>query len=292
VTRDWVATPGDLSTLVSWLDGSEDAGGESYVAMHGRLASYFARKGCRVPEDLADDTLTRVARRLREEGAITGVLPAQYCYIVARFVFLEHLRSPEHGGVGLVGDVPARPGGEPGGEEEGRDRLLATLDACLEQLDGRDRTLILEYSRAALRAHLQSGDRRILDELSAVTTELSTLALDGPGRTPAAQYRQRLTTLEQRRETLESDVSRRSAEFRAETRETTLADLRAALPAGAALVEFVAYEPFDSAAATDNAAHGPSRYAAYVIRRDAPTRGVDLGLAKAIDAAVPLPNAR
>jgi DNA-directed RNA polymerase specialized sigma24 family protein len=145
VTRDWVATPGDLSTLVSWLDGSEGAGGESYVAMHGRLASYFARKGCRTPEDLADDTLTRVARRLREEGAITGVLPAQYCYIVARFVFLEHLRSPEHDGVGLVGDVPARPGGEPGGEDDGRDRLLASLDACLEQLDARDRTLILEY---------------------------------------------------------------------------------------------------------------------------------------------------
>jgi CHAT domain-containing protein/tetratricopeptide (TPR) repeat protein len=150
---------------------------------------------------------------------------------------------------------------------------------------GRVRDASLD-SRAALRAHLQSGDRRILDELSSVTTELSTLALDGPGRTPAAQYQQRLTTLERRRETLESDISRRSAGFRAETRETTLAGVRAALPAGAALVEFVAYVPFDSAAATDNAAHGPSRYAAYVIRRDAPTRGVDLGPAKAIDAAV------
>jgi DNA-directed RNA polymerase specialized sigma24 family protein len=141
VTRDWVATPGDLSTLVSWLDASGGVSGESYVAMHGRLASYFARKGCRAPEDLADDTLTRVARRLREEGAITGVVPAQYCYIVARFVFLEHLRSHEHDGVGLAGDVPA----PPGRNEEGRDRLLATLDACLEQLDARDRTMILNY---------------------------------------------------------------------------------------------------------------------------------------------------
>jgi CHAT domain-containing protein len=150
---------------------------------------------------------------------------------------------------------------------------------------GRVRDASLD-SRAALRAHLQSGERQMLDELSSVTTELSTLALGGPGRTPATQYRERLTILERRRETLESDVSRRSAEFRAETRETTLADLRAALPAGAALVEFVVYRPFDSAAATDEAAHGPSRYAAYVIRPDAPTRGVDLGPAKAIDAAV------
>ena len=169
MTRDWVGTPGELSRLVNWLEGSEDAGGESYVAMHGRLASYFARKGCRAPEELADDTLTRVARRLSEEGAITGVLPAQYCYIVARFVFLEYLRRPEHDGGGLVGDVPA----PPRAEDEATDRLLATLDACLEQLDARDRTLILEYysggraGRIAMRRELAGK----LDRCSAETNQ-------------------------------------------------------------------------------------------------------------------------
>lgn len=141
-------------------------------------------------------------------------------------------------------------------------------------------------SRAALRAHLQPGDQMILDQLSAVTAQLSTLALNGPGRMPPAAFRQQLAALDERRETLESDISRRSARFRAESRETTLADVRAVLAVSSALIEFVVYQPFDPSAATDATAHGEPRYAAYVIRRDGVVRGIDLGPAKAVDAAV------
>ena len=146
--RDWVATPGDLNMLVEWLGGGAFAaeGGEPYVAMHARLASYFARKGCRAAEELADETLTRVTRRLHEEGAITDVPPAQYCYILARFVFLEYLRSPDHADLGLTREVPDRATSV---EDDGRDRLLTCLDDCLDQLDPRDRTLILEYYSGA-----------------------------------------------------------------------------------------------------------------------------------------------
>ncbi|HMC76666.1 MAG TPA: CHAT domain-containing tetratricopeptide repeat protein [Vicinamibacterales bacterium] len=141
-------------------------------------------------------------------------------------------------------------------------------------------------SRAAIRARLEPGDRTLLDELSTVTTRLSTLALSGPGRSAPAEYRRQLAALDARHEALESQISRHSASFRAETQETTVADLRAALPAASALVEFVVYQPFDPSAATDNTAHGEPRYAAYVIRRDAAVRGIDLGPASRVDAAV------
>jgi hypothetical protein len=61
--------------------------------MRRRLVLYFQRKRCVTPDDLADETLNRVTRRLEEEGRITDAPPARYCYIVARFVLLEHLRS-------------------------------------------------------------------------------------------------------------------------------------------------------------------------------------------------------
>ena len=146
--REWIAAPGDLSTLVAWLDGNGPgaAAGESYVTMHARLTSYFARKGCRAPEELADETLSRVVRRLHEEAAEIDVPPAQYCYIVARFVFLEHLRSPDHRLVALVRDVPERPDAVDG---EGGERLLTCLDDCLGRVDPEDRTLILEYYSGA-----------------------------------------------------------------------------------------------------------------------------------------------
>jgi hypothetical protein len=54
--------------------------------MRRRLVQYFDRKNCLRPDELADETLNRVARRLEEKGGITDTPPARYCYILARFV--------------------------------------------------------------------------------------------------------------------------------------------------------------------------------------------------------------
>src|SRR5216683_127768 len=81
--------------FLQWLDEGVDSGGEKYLEMRRRLVSYFDRKNCLSPDELADETLNRIARRLEEQGAITDVAPARYCYIVAKFVFLEYLRRAE-----------------------------------------------------------------------------------------------------------------------------------------------------------------------------------------------------
>jgi CHAT domain-containing protein/tetratricopeptide (TPR) repeat protein len=144
----------------------------------------------------------------------------------------------------------------------------------------------LSDNRAALRARLDPGDRTLLDELSSVTGHMATLALNGPGRLSPVEYHKKLTALEQQHESLESRISSRSAEFRAASQPITVAAVRSALPHGSALLEFVVYQPFNPKASTDKDAHGAPRYAVYVIRRDGQTRGVDLGPAAVIDAAV------
>ncbi len=93
--KDWAPTPETFRQLLVWLDKGADSDGESYLEMRRRLVGYFARKGCRLPDDLADDVLNRVARRLQEEGTISEGPPERYCYIVAKFVFLESLRNPD-----------------------------------------------------------------------------------------------------------------------------------------------------------------------------------------------------
>ena len=140
--RPWAPTTGDFSAFIAWLDGGVDTGGRSYTDIHSRLAWYFARKGCGAPEELADETLSRVARRLQEEGGRTDVSPAHYCYIVARFVLLEYLRSADRHRVPLLRDVRARTSTA---EAEHRERLLARLDGCLARLTPQDRQLILAY---------------------------------------------------------------------------------------------------------------------------------------------------
>jgi DNA-directed RNA polymerase specialized sigma24 family protein len=134
--------PQEFTAFVEWLDGGVDSGGRSYVEMHARLVAYFARKGCQGPDELADETLSRVARRLNEEGTITDVLPAQYCYIVARFVLLEHFRSPDRQQTAVLFDVRDR---GPDADVERRERLLSRLDACLGRLTVTERDLIVAY---------------------------------------------------------------------------------------------------------------------------------------------------
>ncbi|WP_437621265.1 tetratricopeptide repeat protein [Sorangium sp. So ce1151] len=137
-------------------------------------------------------------------------------------------------------------------------------------------------SLAALRGRLGPEDRRVLDELASVQSELSTLTLRGPGSTPVARHRAALVALEQRRQTLEADISRRSAEFRAQTPLVSIEDVLAALPDATALVEIAMYEPYDPRTAT----WGAPRYAAYVLRRDGGVLSTDLGEASAMDASV------
>src|SRR5215467_6390514 len=90
--RDWSLSQDAFTKLLNWLDEGNDSKGERYLEIRRRLVQYFARKNCLSPDELADETLNRVARRLTEEGAIESDTPAHYCYIVARFVFLEQLR--------------------------------------------------------------------------------------------------------------------------------------------------------------------------------------------------------
>src|SRR5262249_21993753 len=91
--------------------------------------------------------------------------------------------------------------------------------------------------------------------------------------------------LELARERLEAEIGDHSAEFRARSRDVTLAAVQNAIPAEAALVEFVLYRPFDPKAENNAEAYGEPHYAAYVVSGHAPPRGRDLGSAATIDAA-------
>src|ERR1035438_5025058 len=95
LNKGWAMTPGAFRQFLNWLDQGVDSSGEKDLEMRRRLVGYFDRKNCLTPDELADETLNRVARRLEEEGAITDTPPARYCYIVAKFVFFE-CRSEEH----------------------------------------------------------------------------------------------------------------------------------------------------------------------------------------------------
>lgn len=141
-------------------------------------------------------------------------------------------------------------------------------------------------SLAALRQRLNAEDQKLLDQLNATTAQLARLALGGRASKPADDYRKQLTALSEQKEKLEAEISRRSAEFRAQTQTVTLAAVEAAIPEGAALVEFAAYRPFDPKAETNAEAYGEPRYVAYVLRPRGEVEWRELGPAREIDARV------
>jgi len=137
--------------LLGWLDEGIDSGGERYLEVRRRLVQYFGRKNCLHPDELADETLNRVARRLEEEGGIADTPPARYCYIAARFVFLEYRRTPGQVSIETRSELAGECGF--GGRDSNEDAAtrLHCLDCCLARLRPEDRDVILEYYR---------GDRR------------------------------------------------------------------------------------------------------------------------------------
>jgi RNA polymerase sigma factor (sigma-70 family) len=147
----WSLNQDALRRLLNWLDGGAESDGQAYLAMRRRLTDYFARKNCPAADDLADETLTRVARRLEEEGITRAETPARYCYIVARFVFLEHLRETRsqrtvaHGSGDVAPEPPAPSAADDGEAADTREKRFACLQKCLDELDPLNRRIITRY---------------------------------------------------------------------------------------------------------------------------------------------------
>jgi CHAT domain-containing protein/Tfp pilus assembly protein PilF len=138
---------------------------------------------------------------------------------------------------------------------------------------------------AALRLHAGPEDRMLLDRLDETTARFAQLALAGPGKTPVEEHRRTLRALEDTGEKLEADISQRSDQFRVAMQRATVEGVQAVIPAGAALVEFAVYRPFNPKATSMSIAYGSPRYAVYVVSRDG-IAGRDLGEAAVIDEAI------
>lgn len=151
-----------FNRLLEWLDDGVESSGETYLEMRRRLVAYFERRNRPYSDDLADETLNRIARTLETSGAIKVTPPARYCYVVAKFVLLEDFRrersQPRASEVGNV-TLSAKSLNRPEIDEATalRELRLECLDVCLQELRPEQRDLVLEYYRDSKREKI---DRR------------------------------------------------------------------------------------------------------------------------------------
>jgi DNA-directed RNA polymerase specialized sigma24 family protein len=124
-----------FADFLAWLSPDGDSAGEEYERVYSLLCTFFARRGCRFSDELADETINRVILKISEEKIENKVA---YFYGVAKNVYRESLRKERHhldiDEVQIASPSPA----EPSFSSE-------CLDKCLAELPPKSQSLILDY---------------------------------------------------------------------------------------------------------------------------------------------------
>lgn len=145
-------TQDNFDRLLDWLDPARESAGEKYETIRSGLIAFFSYKGCLGPEDLADETINRVARRVKEIADTYAGNPARYFYGVAKRVHMEYLKQKPS--AEILPEILAAP------KPDDVEQQYACLDQCMDQLTDSNRTLILQYYRE--RKEAQADPRRSL----------------------------------------------------------------------------------------------------------------------------------
>jgi DNA-directed RNA polymerase specialized sigma24 family protein len=141
----WTINQDSFDRLLAWLDDDRDQAGLRYEDIRIRLIKIFVRRGCNVAEELADETIDRVARKIMEIESIYVGDRALYFYGVAGNVFLEHVkRKPD--------PIPP-PAPDPPEVVEANHRCL---EECMERLTTRNHEFILQYYREERKAKIDN----------------------------------------------------------------------------------------------------------------------------------------
>lgn len=134
-----------------------------------------------------------------------------------------------------------------------------------------------------LQQNLTPENQELLEEWQNTNTQLANLIYKQPENLSLEQYRQQVGALKATAEKLESELARRSTEFRVETQPVEIEAVQKLIPENAALVEIIRYEPFDPKAPEEER-WGEPRYAVYILKVQGEPEWVDLGEAKAIES--------
>jgi DNA-directed RNA polymerase specialized sigma24 family protein len=136
--RKWSLTQEAFDRLLLSLDSDRENAGAIYQETRGKLTRFFEWRGCPFPEDHADETINRVAKRI-SEGEDIRDLP-KYFFGVARLLFLE-IQKERARELQALNNLPAAVSSAPDSREQG----LNCLRNCLESISSKQRDLIIGY---------------------------------------------------------------------------------------------------------------------------------------------------
>ena len=150
-----------LERLLALLDPDPAKAARRFQQLRRQLTRLFEWRGAGFPEDLADETISRVARKLAQGVEIRSDDPFRYFCGVAHLVFKEVLRERRRERqLQDPTNWPPRHDDEP----EPDDERMKVLQECLERLAPDHRALILDYHEGERRERIENR-REIAERL-------------------------------------------------------------------------------------------------------------------------------
>ena len=159
-------TESDFTRLLSWLDSDPERAGSIYEKIRWRLITVLASRGCKAAEELADETIDRVAHRIKDIEATYVGDKSLYFLGVMNNVHHEYLKRP----------VLSQPSPIFQDENQVKERAHVCLDKCLDKLTARSRALIEQYYAGENRARIDLR-RRIAQEFGITASVVRLRAL-------------------------------------------------------------------------------------------------------------------
>ncbi|HEY6804066.1 MAG TPA: hypothetical protein VI306_10840 [Pyrinomonadaceae bacterium] len=158
--KNWVLSQEFFDALLAWLDPDRELAGKKYEDIRRRLIKIFASRGCYEAEDLADETINRVATKVEEVRSSYQGDPAIYFYGVGNRVYQEYLRKKPETQPPLIAVDAAL-----------LEKQSRCLESCLDKLSQENRTLVLQYYWYEKTAKID-GRKRLAKELGIASSAL------------------------------------------------------------------------------------------------------------------------
>lgn len=149
--EEWTLTHDSFETLLSWLAPEREAAGQKYETIRHRLIKIFYGRGFSNAEELADETINRVVRKIGDIAANYEGDPALYFYGIAQKVCLEACRKKP--------EIPAKaePSYQLTIDEESEEHLARSncLNKCLVVLSDEERDIVVQYYASEERTSIE-----------------------------------------------------------------------------------------------------------------------------------------
>jgi DNA-directed RNA polymerase specialized sigma24 family protein len=137
----WSLTQDAFDELLSSLDPDRNAAGKRYLEIRRNLVRLFEWRGCSTPDEYADETINRCAKRIADGEEIRDI--GTYSIGIARMLLREKSRDRGREARSLdEAPEPRTAPAEPSVELEVR---VECLRRCLDQLTPENREFILTY---------------------------------------------------------------------------------------------------------------------------------------------------